>query len=231
MKMIAAWMSACLAAAAAVAAQSEAGTNRSARVAALPLVEVRATAASSPATAGRMAVLLSGDGGWASLDRSIAANFASRGIPVIGINSLRYFWNGRTPEEAASDVAAIIEEYAEKWRMSKVDLAGFSFGADALPFIANRLPAVTTARLATLTLIEPSESATFKIHVLDWLPGAATAGLPLAPEVGRLKPAPLCLYGDNEPVPCRLPDIVVERIGTDHHLGGDGKSIVDRILR
>ena len=52
----------------------------------LPLVEVRA------ATAGpTFAVLLSGDGGWAGLDKKVAAALAEKGIDVVGVDSLALF--------------------------------------------------------------------------------------------------------------------------------------------
>ena len=229
MKMIAALI---CAGAALAAAEPVRPAGRSARLASLPLVEIPATAAAMPAAADRLAVVLSGDGGWASLDQSIAAGFARRGIPVVGINSLRYFWSARKPEEAAADVAAIIEEYVQKWNLRKVDIVGFSFGADVLPVIVNRLPAEAVARLASITLIEPSDSATFEIHVSNWLPGVTTTGMPLAPEIMRLKPVPLCLHGGDASVSCSaLPAGQVVRIGDGHHLGGDGEPIVRRILQ
>jgi type IV secretory pathway VirJ component len=206
---------------------------RRAQVARLPLEEIPATAAPSPTMAGRLALVLSGDGGWSSLDRSIAANFAQRGIPVVGLNSLRYFWNERQPAEAASDVNLVIEHYLAQWHLQRVDLVGFSFGADVLPFIVNRLPADTAARIATTTLIGPSPSATFEIHVSNWLPGITTHGLSLAPEIGKLKPVPLCLYGSGEAhdICGSLPATQVDEIGSGHHLGGEGELIVARILR
>ncbi len=42
------------------------------------------------------AVILSGDGGWAGLDKKVAAALAAQGIDVVGIDSLRYFWSERT---------------------------------------------------------------------------------------------------------------------------------------
>ena len=177
---------------------AEVPASQDPRVLAMPLVEVAATGVSAPALAGRLAIVLSGDGGWASLDRKIAGSFAQAGIPVVGVDSLRYFWSGRTPEQAAGDVAALITHYLAQWHLSRVDLVGYSFGADVLPFIVNRLPAATAARLSSITLVEPSESATFEIHVSNWLPGVTTPGEPLAPELARLKPAPLCIYGAGD---------------------------------
>ncbi len=84
--------------------------------------------------------MISGDGGWAGLDRSIAKSFAARGIPVVGIDSLRYFWSEKTPDGTARDLAAIIQQYQQRWHRNAVYLLGYSFGADVLPFIVNRLP-------------------------------------------------------------------------------------------
>jgi type IV secretory pathway VirJ component len=196
----------------------------------LPLVESPLPAGSAAPT--RFAVLLSGDGGWAGLDRSIAASFQQHGIPVVGIDSLRYFWHERTPEQTARDVAAVIAHYASAWHCQQVDLVGYSFGADVLPFVVNRLPPQLVASIATLTLVGPSSSATFEIHVSNWLPGVVTPGLPTAPELAKLQPPLLCLQGTEETssVCHGLPRATVAQIGRGHHLGGDGDPIVERIL-
>ena len=53
-------------------------------VADLSLVEVPATSASR----NTMVVLLTGDGGWADMDKTIAARLAAAGVPVVGWSSL-----------------------------------------------------------------------------------------------------------------------------------------------
>jgi type IV secretory pathway VirJ component len=50
----------------------------------LPLIEVPATG-----TGDLFAILLSGDGGWAGLDKEVAAALSERGVPVVGVDSLR----------------------------------------------------------------------------------------------------------------------------------------------
>ncbi len=201
-------------------------------LASLPVVERPATATPGEAQRDQFALLISGDGGWAGLDRSIAAAFAARGIPVVGLDSLRYFWSERTPEKTAGDVAAIIEHYQALWHRHGVQLVGYSFGADVLPFIVNRLPATLAAQVAGVTLIGPSQSATFEIHVSDWLPGKAVPGAPLKPELERLTPAPLCLHGGGESDSgcLLLPATQSAQVGAGHHLGGDADGIVERIL-
>ena len=90
-----------------------------------------------------MAVIYSGDGGWRDLDKQIGEALAARGVPVVGVDSLRYFWRARTPDEIAqrprrrsSTTTATRWEHA-----SASSLVGYSFGAGILPFALNRLPA------------------------------------------------------------------------------------------
>jgi type IV secretory pathway VirJ component len=216
-------------AAAAAATVSDRTVSPDVSLADLPVLELPLPAGSSTPT--RLAVMLSGDGGWAGLDRKIAASFQRRGIPVVGLDSLRYFWHERAPEEAARDVGAIIAHYLSAWHCRQVDLVGYSFGADVLPFVVNRLPAQLVADIASLTLVEPSTSATFEIHISNWLPGVITPGAPLAPELAKLPVPVLCLHGDDARSICQdVRGATAVQIGRGHHLGGDGDGVVERIL-
>lgn len=199
----------------------------------LPLVELQANPAGSAASSGQLALILSGDGGWAGLDKKMATAFAARGIPALGVDSLRYFWGGRTPEATAADLGALIQRYLAVWHKQSVNLVGYSFGADVLPFVVNRLDPAIRDRIRSVTLVAPSQSATFEIHVSNWLPGVVTPGLPLGPELARMEKMPLCLFGegDEHTICATLPATHATQIGSGHHLGGDGDLIVDRILR
>jgi type IV secretory pathway VirJ component len=75
----------------AIANQVQANTN----VSGVPLIEVPVV---TGASGKRMAVMLSGDGGWAELDRAVAAELAKHGIPTVGWDSLSYFWQAKTPD-------------------------------------------------------------------------------------------------------------------------------------
>ena len=106
-------------------------------VADLSLVEV-------PATNGRerdtLAILLTGDGGWAGLDKTVAAGLSAHGVPVVGWSSLGYYWTPRNPAAAAADLKRIIEHYTTAWRRSRVLIVGYSFGADVAPFLVTVSP-------------------------------------------------------------------------------------------
>jgi type IV secretory pathway VirJ component len=217
-----------------LAARAEPKIVESPAVRDLPLTEVAAAAVSGPGTPGdRLALLLTGDGGWAGLDQEVSALLAARGVPVVGFNTLKYFWRARTPEESAADVTRVLRHYLDAWNKDKVIVVGYSFGADVLPAILNRIPAELRARIIGLNLIAVSESATFEVHVADWLPGVSSRGLPVAPELARLRDIPTsCFYGAGEKdALCPTLDAVhAIQVGAGHHLGGRYEEIVDRIL-
>lgn len=129
----------------------------------LPVVEV-------PARDGeRLAILVTGDGGWVGLDREVAAALASRGVAVVGLDSLAYFWKRRTPAETAADVARLARHYLAAWHRSTVLLIGYSRGADALAVVAGRLPEDLRRRLRLVAMLGPGTWAELEVHVLDLL--------------------------------------------------------------
>jgi type IV secretory pathway VirJ component len=158
----------------------------------LPLIEMPASGAGDT-----FAVLLSGDGGWAGLDKQVAASLVAKGIPVVGFDSLRYFWKPRDPEGLAADVDRILRYYAGRWGKRRVLLIGYSQGADVLPFAVNRLPARSRALVAQTVLLGPGQNAAFEFHLANWI--GNDDGLPILPETIRLNAADtLCLYGADE---------------------------------
>jgi type IV secretory pathway VirJ component len=160
----------------------------------LPLVEVRAK---QPAST--FAVLLSGDGGWAGLDKNVAAALAARGVDVVGVDSLRYFWSRRTPQGLADDLDRILRYYAAQWKKSGAILVGYSQGADVLPFAINRLPAASRALVRYGVLMGLSQEASFEFHVGNWLGNDDDDALPIRPEASKLDPRrTLCIYGADE---------------------------------
>ncbi len=164
-------------------------------VADLPLVEVIA-----PDRRGKMfAILYSGDGGWRDLDRSLAGLLAARGISVVGIDVLRYYWRTKSPEVAAHDLDRIMKHYEQHWGDEQVILIGFSFGANVIPFMVNRLPGDQRARIKLITLLSPERTTAFQVSPAGWMGKAPDATIPIEPELKQLSTIPLqCVYGQDE---------------------------------
>ena len=201
-------------------------------VADLPLTLVPAAdGTSSP----WFAVFLSGDGGWVGLDRGVSDELARRGIPVIGWDSLKYFWSPRTPAGASSDLDRVLRHYAHAWNKAHALLIGYSQGADTMPFMVNRLPEATRSMVGLTALLGISDSAFFEFHVTHWL-GNPSGGIATAPELTAWRGSPyLCLYGeDDDDSACAQ---MTGKAGTavkmagGHHFGGSYAEIADQILK
>ena len=205
---------------------------RAADVSDLPLIEIPAARPASDV----LAVVLSGDGGWASIDREVGSALARHGVAVVGFDSLQYFWTRRTPDESARALARVVSHYLAAWHKERAALIGYSRGADVLPFIASRLPAELRARVALIALLGPARSVEFEFHLSDWLGGGSDANaLATGPEVAKLRGTRvLCVYGRDEAESlCRDLDPALatrdERPG-DHHFGGDYEALAQAIL-
>ncbi len=184
---------------------------------------------------GALAVILTGDGGWAEIDKSIGAGLSAAGVPVVGWSSLRYYWAPRTPEQAAADLARIIEHYSAIWKRQRVLLIGYSFGADVLPFLVNRLPRNLQARIAGVTLLGLSETAAFEFHLASWLGGGGDERHPTRPEVLRMTAPTTCIHGADEKDSACLDlsgrHVRVVALAGGHHFGGSYSRLVELILR
>jgi type IV secretory pathway VirJ component len=198
----------------------------------LPLVELPGASSGSPL----LTVIVSGDGGWAGIDGDMGDLLSGKGISVVGLDSLKYFWNPKTPEVAAADLERIVRYYGEVWKKKEFLLIGYSRGADVLPFMVDRLPEDLRDRVKLLALLGLSEKVSFEFHLSDWIGGTSdSADLPIRPEIEKLKGIKmLCFCGESEKDSlCRkLGDGLVETINMKggHHFDGDYNGIIEQVL-
>lgn len=160
----------------------------------IPVVERKADG-------GTLAVVMSGDGGWAAGDRGMAEVLVGSGVAVVGVDSRAYLRAGtRTPDSMARDIAALVRHYRGAWAKDSVILIGYSRGADLLPFAVTRWTDADRAPVRLLALISPSERASFEFHWEDLIRDVKRpTDLPTAPEVDRLKGLRiLCMGGADE---------------------------------
>jgi type IV secretory pathway VirJ component len=195
----------------------------------LPLVELPASAPGD-----LMAVFYSGDGGWRDLDKEIGGILAEHGIPTVGVDSLRYFWKEKTPQQVADDLTAILRHYRAEWGRKQAILLGYSFGAGILPFAINRLPPSERATIRQVSLLGLEKVAPFEFHVSEWLGIGAADARPVLPEVAKLDPALVqCFYGAEDETACTAPEFDrAERIETagGHHFDGDYAALAEKIM-
>jgi type IV secretory pathway VirJ component len=223
------WMPQFRAAYASLTARVETVSARPPEISDLPLQEVHAAGSSS-----EFALLITGDGGWAGLDQELAARLAANKVPTVALNSLKYFWTERTPDQTAGDVARLMRHYLAAWNKQRVLLIGYSFGADVLPFVVNRLPPDLRRQVASVSLLGIDAHASFEVRIADWV-GSDQGGAPTRPELAEVAHVPvLCIYGEGE-TDSICPGltgagIAREQVGRGHHFSGEYATLADRIL-
>ncbi|HEX7816344.1 AcvB/VirJ family lysyl-phosphatidylglycerol hydrolase [Dyella sp.] len=200
-----------------------------------------------------IAIIYSGDGGWRDLDKQLGGKLSERGVPVLGVSALSYFWRTRSVESSAADLDALIRQNLATFHKKRVWLIGFSFGADVLPSIIGKLHSDTRATLAQVVLLSPTRDASFEIemegymregwfktHTQEWIqklnPVAHYDALPpLLALDGR--PPVVCYYGTDEAEDTictepKLPGWVrVEAKKGDHHFDGDYGKLAQEMLQ
>jgi type IV secretory pathway VirJ component len=195
----------------------------------IPVVEVPAAQPSDTVT-----LFLSGDGGWRDLDKVVAGDMAKMGYPVVGIDVLRYYWEHKSPEQTATDLTELMQHYRQKWGTKRFILAGYSFGADVLPAIYNRLAPEEQNRIDGLILLAFARTGSFEIRVEGWL-GTAGKDLNTGPEMAKL-PAEkvLCVYGIEEQKEsgCTDTTAVGEKLQLPggHHFDEDYPALAKRLI-
>jgi type IV secretory pathway VirJ component len=170
-----------------------------------------------------IALLISGDGGWYGFEQSIADNLAKQGIPTIGLDSKKYFWNRRTPEETTSDIANALNFYGKEWSREKFVLIGYSLGAEIVPFILNRLPEELKTKIESCVLLSPATTTDFEIHISNMLGmGNRNNTYNTMDEIIKMQSVTtLIIFGEGEKtdIPGLLngTSVLIRRIPGDHH--------------
>jgi type IV secretory pathway VirJ component len=185
-----------------------------------------------------LAIILTGDGGWASIDRDIGDAMNKDGVNVVWLNTLQYFWSAKTPDQSSRDLGRILRWYEDAWTPSSIMVIGYSLGADVLPFMVNQLPADQQSRIATVAMLGAGHEADFAVHVTDWLISEKHDGsLPIKPEADKIAAANrLCFYGEEETSDSLCPTLdaakfTIIKTKGGHHFGGDYTALADDILK
>lgn len=184
----------------------------------------------------RLAVVLSGDGGMGPLNRNLAASLTKRGVGVVTIDSRRYFWAKRDPGDVAVDLRRIIRHFRAAWPVDRVALVGYSFGADALPLVYNRLPPATKRIVAVVSLLSIAPVTDMRIELSD---DDYPNETPLLPEAARIDaPSVQCIYGKEDRMAAMAcpalanarPDFTILPESGGHGFDGDSDRLADIIV-
>jgi type IV secretory pathway VirJ component len=135
------------------------------------------------------------------------------------VDSLRYFWTQRQPEDIAKDITRMVAKADPTGRLP-VSLLGYSFGANTIPFAWPYLSKQLQDRITLVGLIGTEETTPFQVSVGAWL--GLGGDNEVAPAVAKLpSDRVLCVYGSQEDdTACTAPSLAsVQKIELpgDHH--------------
>ncbi len=199
----------------------------------LPIVELRAAHPVSHT----VAIILSGDGGWADIDQKVGQRLQARGVDVVGLDMREYLRHGsRNPAIMGRDISRIARRYIALWQQHNFALVGYSRGSDLAPFAATNLESDMRPRLTLIAMLTLLERASFAYHFSDlWRTTSGSGDTPILPQLEQLKGLPmLCIYGKDEKESlCRAapPGLmtVVARNG-QHHFDGNYNALADLVF-
>jgi len=181
-------------------------------------------------------LFISGDGGWSSLDRTLAARLAKDHVDTVGISALQYFWKEKPAPKTAADLKQILDLLRPQGK--PILLGGYSFGAEVAPFLVSRPEygaAAADPVFHAVVIVSPGPFATWEVSPLDWFRHAEKPSPDkVKPQIESLKLSTLCVYGaDDRESACSglapSDTLLVRALGGGHHFGGDYDVIADEV--
>ncbi|WP_300670423.1 AcvB/VirJ family lysyl-phosphatidylglycerol hydrolase [Soonwooa sp.] len=136
---------------------------------------------------------ISGDAGFNTFSKSLSEHLHEAGYDVFALNSKAYFWNKKTPTQAASEVERYINHQLDGRDNQHVILMGFSFGADVTPFIYNRFSDQMKKNIEKIIVIGPSQSNDFEIHLSEYVGVTKKRHFLVIPEINKITDKPILL--------------------------------------
>lgn len=180
---------------------------------------------------------LSGDAGFNTFSKQIGADFNRLGYDTYVLDTKKYFWNGRTPDETAADVGRFLNGILQGRENKDLYMVGFSFGSDVLPFVYRRLDPEVKTHVRKLVMIGPSTFNDFKIHLVDYLGAVHHNGYAVIPEMNKITQVPLMvILSDFEYVHFPYSQIMLGQnyymlhLHGDHHYGGNTAMVADTVV-
>lgn len=147
-----------------------------------------------------MLVFLTGDGGWNDFSASIVKELVKNGYPVVALDTRKYFWNQKTPDQFAKDMQLILSSYLKTWNKESFSLIGYSFGADVAAFVPSRLSGQLAEKQNSLVLLSPGFSTGYVVKLKNLLNFGSTdkEKYKVNPELLKSAIPVLCIFGKDE---------------------------------
>lgn len=145
-------------------------------------------------------VYLSGDGGWNSFSEDLMLELQKNGYSTIALDTRKYFWTQKTPDQFARDMKIILGVYLKAWNKDSFSLLGYSFGADVSAFLPSRLGGELGPQLNSHILLSPGLSTSYVVklkNLLNFGPSDREK-YKVYPELLKSNAPVWCIFGKDE---------------------------------
>src|SRR6185312_835237 len=161
---------------------------------------------------------ISGDGGFNKFSTNLCDALNKEDYDVIALNSRTYFDDKKTPEQTTIDITSFLSKKLTGRKNQQVVFIGYSFGADVLPFVLNRLP------------------ENFENNWADIFGGNTKRSMDVATEVNRLQNKKIVIINGSDDRNLSRNKITLNKftfvvLPGGHHFDGDIDEIVEEIIK
>lgn len=147
-----------------------------------------------------LVIYLSGDGGWNEFNQRLVKSFENKGYGVVVLNTQKYFWSEKSPDEFARVIEQISNYYLKGWNKSSFIIVGYSFGADVACFLPGRISVELQKKIKKIALLSPSASTDFVIRLGDMIGTNENVNrkYKVGPEISKIGLPLVCIFGVDE---------------------------------
>lgn len=179
---------------------------------------------------------ISGDGGFNRFSNELCTAINKEGFDVAAMDSKSYFWSKKTPAQTAEDISDYLSKKISGRPNQQIILIGYSFGADVLPFVINRLPRNIVDKVKVSFLLASSGSTDFVIHIADLFGSGKRRGMDVLPEINKISNHRIVILNSSDDkgldaAKVTIKNHVTEVLPGGHHFDGDIDEIVKVILK
>jgi type IV secretory pathway VirJ component len=196
----------------------------------LPMKEWEASAHTKP-----LIFYISGDGGLNRFSNELCTAINKEGFDVDAMDSKSYFWSQKTPARTAEDISDFLSKKIARRPNQQIVLIGYSFGADVLPFVLNRLPKNIADKIKVSFLMASSGSTDFVIHIADLFGSGKRRGMDVLSEVNKISNQKIVILNSSDDKQLDPGKITIKHITEilpgGHHFDGDINEIVKAIVK
>jgi type IV secretory pathway VirJ component len=145
-------------------------------------------------------VYLSGDGGLNAFSKELISNLNNQGYALVVLDTRKYFWDKKTPEQFAKDLGQTVSFYLRSWNKSSFALLGYSFGADVGAFVPALLSEGNQDKLKSMVLLSPGFSTGFvtKLSNMLGMGNSDNEHYKVYPQLLKCPAPVVCVFGKTE---------------------------------